>query len=139
MTKASSDVRQSIPSGFVKRTFPRGIAVYQQSSLFASTNTIAVLRLVSEHRHTKSTRNFTVYKYVREHYPISKELVLASARLRSLCPNIGPPCSYFSAMLKFQLRTSWIASNWLQPLEEQKHSGRCNTPIHRKEFIIRET
>jgi hypothetical protein len=40
---------------------------------FSSTNSIAVLPFVSEHRHKTSIRTSTVYKCVREHYPISNE------------------------------------------------------------------
>jgi hypothetical protein len=42
---------------------------------FSSTSTICLILLVlaSEKRHEMSTRTSTVYKYVTEHYPISKE------------------------------------------------------------------
>jgi hypothetical protein len=42
-------------------------------NLFSSTSTTAVLLSVSKHRHNVSTRTFTVYKYVYEQHPISKE------------------------------------------------------------------
>jgi hypothetical protein len=39
----------------------------------SSTNTTEVLRFASEHWHKMSTRTSTVYKYVKEHFPISYE------------------------------------------------------------------
>jgi hypothetical protein len=41
-------------------------------SLLSSTSTIVVLLYASEHRHKMSARTSAVYKYVKEHYPISK-------------------------------------------------------------------
>jgi molybdopterin synthase catalytic subunit len=35
--------------------------------------TIVVLLFASEHRHKMSTGTSTVHKYVKEHYPISRE------------------------------------------------------------------
>jgi hypothetical protein len=39
---------------------------------FLSTSAIVVLLFASEHRHKISTKTSTVYKYVKEHYSISK-------------------------------------------------------------------
>jgi hypothetical protein len=50
--------------------FSSGLGVLD---LFSSMSTIVVLFSTSEHRHITSTRASTVYKYVKEHYPISKE------------------------------------------------------------------
>jgi hypothetical protein len=36
-------------------------------------STLVVLLSASEHRHKMSARTYTVYKYVKELYPISKE------------------------------------------------------------------
>jgi hypothetical protein len=42
-------------------------------NLLLLTSTVAVLLFASKHRHKMSTRTSTVYKYVKEHYPMSKE------------------------------------------------------------------
>jgi hypothetical protein len=39
----------------------------------STTTTTVVLLFVSENRYQMSTRTSTVYKYFREHYPISKK------------------------------------------------------------------
>jgi hypothetical protein len=56
---------------------PFSIVVYESKlevlNLFSSMSTVVVLLFASEHGHKLSTRTSAVYKYVKEHYPISKE------------------------------------------------------------------
>jgi hypothetical protein len=56
---------------------PFSIVAYESKlevlNLFSSTSTVVVLLFASEHRHKLSTRTSAVYKYVKEHYLISKE------------------------------------------------------------------
>jgi hypothetical protein len=42
-------------------------------NFFSSTRAIVVSLFASEHRHKMSARKSTIYKYVKGHYPISKE------------------------------------------------------------------
>jgi hypothetical protein len=42
-------------------------------TLFSWTSIIVVILFTNEHRYKMSSRTSTVYKYVKEHYPVSKE------------------------------------------------------------------
>jgi hypothetical protein len=50
-----------------------GCCKTRATNLSSSTNTTVVLLFASEHRHNMSSRTSTVYKYVKEHYPVSKQ------------------------------------------------------------------
>jgi hypothetical protein len=51
----------------------RGTLEQGFSILFSLMSTIVILLFASVHGHKMSTRTSTVYKYVKEYYPISKE------------------------------------------------------------------
>jgi hypothetical protein len=42
-------------------------------NLFPSTSTIVGLLFVSQHRYKLSIKNYTVYKYVKDHYAIQRK------------------------------------------------------------------
>jgi hypothetical protein len=58
----------SVQNGFSKVDIRIGVIHH-----LSSTNTVAILPFASEHRHKMSTRISTLYKHVKEHYPISKK------------------------------------------------------------------
>jgi hypothetical protein len=98
--------------------------------LSSSMNTVAVSSFASEHRHKISTRTSTVYKYVKEHYPTSKEHIRAREYQGK------NPCFIWKNVRSFPVFNEELphADKW--GMELQLHSFVNTTPDEMISFML---
>jgi hypothetical protein len=74
--------------------------------LFSSTSTMVVINFASEYMHKTFTRNTTVYKYVKKHYPISKEHQVENPLASGLIPVVHSVVTFLTELpTMYMIRT----------------------------------